>query len=96
MAEDESHLESERFLQELATQPSSVHKAPNNHYHHFVNAYVLTNQTMKRADAVRCAQTEWKQRVVDSEEQYVAQLRKAGVLKAQQDEADRCILRYNL
>ena len=78
MAEAESMLESERFLWELSTHPSSVHKAPNNRYQHFVNAYVLTNQTMKRADAVKCAQAEWKQRVVDSKEQYVAAMRKAA------------------
>ena len=71
-------LESERFLWELSTHPSSVHKAPNNRYQHFVNAYVLTNQTMKRADAVRCAQAEWKQRVMDSKEQYVAAMSKAA------------------
>ena len=76
MAEAESMLESERFLWELSTHPSSVHKAPNR-YQHFDNAYILTNQTMKRADAVRCAQAEWKQRVVDSKEQYVAAMRKA-------------------
>ena len=78
MAEAESMLESERFLWELSTHPSSVHKAPNNCYQHFVNAYILTNQTMKRADAVRCTQAEWKQQVMDSKEQYVAAMRKAA------------------
>ena len=78
MAEAESMLESERFLWELSTHPSSVHKAPNNRYQHFVNAYVLTNQTMKRADAVRCVQAVWKQWVVDNKEQYVKEMRKAA------------------
>ena len=56
------------MLQELvATQPSSIHKVPTNHYQHFVNAYVLTNQTMKHADVVKCAQVEWKDQVVESE-----------------------------
>ena len=33
---------------------------------------------MKQADAVRCAQVEWKQWIVDNEEQYVAALRKVA------------------
>ena len=49
-----------------------------NHYQHFVNAYVLTNQTMKQADMVNCAQVEWKDQVVESEDQYVTALRKAA------------------
>ena len=49
---------SERLLRELAMEPHSVHKAPNNHYQHFVNPYVVTNRTMKQADAVRSAQVE--------------------------------------
>ena len=95
MAEAESMLESERFLWELSTHPSSVHKAPNNRYQHFVNAYVLTNQTMKRADAVRCAQAEWKQQVVDSKEHAVRCSNEGSsrALKTQQDKADRFILK---
>ena len=75
--EVESQLESEQILQELATQPSSVYKAPTNRYQHFVNTYVLTNQTMKWVDAVKCAQVEWKERVLESKDQYIAALRKA-------------------
>ena len=78
MEEVESQLESEQLLQELDMQPSSIHKAPTNRYQHFVNAYVLTNQTMKWADVVKCAQVEWKEQVVESEDQYVAALRKAA------------------
>jgi len=37
---------------------------------------------MKRADAVKHAQVEWKKRIVDSEEHYVAALKKA---EAEQD-----------
>jgi len=33
---------------------------------------------MKQADAVRCAQAEWKERVVTDEEQYTAALQKAA------------------
>ena len=39
-------------------QPSSVYKVPTNHYQHFVTAYVLTNQTMKQADVMKCAEVE--------------------------------------
>lgn len=42
MANTESQCESEQLLWELATQPSSIYKAPTNHYQYFVNAYVLT------------------------------------------------------
>ena len=64
--EVESQLESEQLLRELATQPSSIHKASTNRYQYFVNAYVLTNQTMKRANEVKCAQVEWKERVAEA------------------------------
>ena len=70
--------ESEEFLQELAGHPNSVHKSANHRYHHFVNAFVVTNQKMKRAEAVRCAQAEWKERVVTNEEQYTAALQEAA------------------
>ena len=72
-----AEAESERFLRELAMEPHSVHKAPKNRYQHFVNAYVVTNKTMKREDAVRSAQVEWKTQVSDSEEKYTAALGKA-------------------
>ena len=72
MVEVESQLESEQLFRELAMQPSSIHKDPTNHYQHFVNAYVLTNQMMKQVDAVKCAEVEWKERVAESEDQYVA------------------------
>ena len=78
MAEVESQLESEQMLQELATQPSSIYKAPTNRYQHFVNTYVLKNQTMKWVDAVKSAQVEWKERVLESKDQYIAALRKAA------------------
>ena len=69
---------SEEFLQELAGHPNSVHKSANHRYHHFVNAFVLTHQKMNRADAVRCAQAEWKERVLTNEEQYIAALQEAA------------------
>ena len=78
MAKVELQLESEQLLWELATQPSSIHKTPTNRCQHFVNAYVLTNQTMKRADAVKCTQVEWKDQVAESKDQYVAAVRKAA------------------
>jgi len=43
---------SEEFLQDLAGHPNSVHNSANHHYHHFVNAFVLTLQKMNRANAV--------------------------------------------
>ena len=73
MAERELQRESEQFLLELARHPNSVHKSPTNQYQHFVNAVVVTNDTkMKRADVVKRAQVEWKERAFDSEEHYVA------------------------
>ena len=60
MAEVELQVESEQLLQELAMQPSSVHKAPINCYQHY---------------AMKCAQVEWKEQVAESEDQYVAALR---------------------
>jgi len=69
---------SEEFLQELAGYPNSVHKSANHRYHHFVNTFVVTHQKMNRADAVRCAQAEWKERVVTNEEQYTAALQEAA------------------
>ena len=79
MAERELQHESEQFLLELARHPDSVHKSPTNQYQHFVNAVVVTNDTkMKRADAVKGAQVEWKERAFDSEEHYVAALKKAA------------------
>ena len=54
MAEHELQLEAEQFLLELARHPDSVHKSPTNQYQHFVNAFVVTNDTkMKRADVVK-------------------------------------------
>ena len=41
-------------------------QVPTNHYQHFVNAHVLTNQTMQQADMVKCAQVEWKDQVVET------------------------------
>ena len=64
MAEVESQLEPGQLLCEVAMQPHSIHKAPTSCYQHFVNAYVLTNQTMKQANAVKCAQVEWKELAV--------------------------------
>ena len=75
--EVESQLESEQLLQELDMQPSSVYKAPTNRYQHFVIAYGLINQTMKWTDVVKCVQVEWKERIAENEDQYVAALRKA-------------------
>ena len=44
-----------------------------------MNAIVVTNDTkMQRADAVKRMQVEWKERVFDSEEHYVAALKKAA------------------
>ena len=77
MAECELQLKSEQFLLELARHPDSVHKSPTNQYQHFVNAFVVTNNTkMKRADAVKRPQVEWKEQVVGSKEHYVAALKK--------------------
>ena len=54
--------------------------------------YVLTNQTMRQADAVKCAHVELKEQFVESEDQYVAALRKAAKhLIMQQDEVDQFI-----
>ena len=78
MAEVESQHESEQLLWKLAMQPRSVHKAATNSYLHFVNSYVLTNQMIKWADAVKCVQVEWKERVVESKDRYVAALWKAA------------------
>ena len=56
MAKCELQLEARQFLLELARHPDSVHKSPTNHYQHFVNAFVVTNNMkMKRADAVKRA-----------------------------------------
>jgi len=71
-------FESEQFLLEFARHPDSVHKSPTNQYQHFVNAFVVMNDTkMKRADAVKRVQVEWKEPVVYSKEHYVAALKKA-------------------
>ena len=59
--EVEQQQECAQLLQELAKQPSCMHKHPTNHYQHFVNAYVLTNQMLKWADAVKFVQMEWKE-----------------------------------
>ena len=96
MVDVESQLESEQLLWELATQPSHVHKAPTNRYQHFVNAYVLTNQMIKRADVVKYAQVEWKEWVAESEDQYVAAPRKAAEhLKCNRMKWIDSFLRYN-
>ena len=75
MAKCELQLEARQFLLELARHPDSVHKSPTNHYQHFVNAFVVTNDTkMKRADAVkRASRVEGA-----SKEHYVAALKKAA------------------
>ena len=79
MAERELQLVSEQFLLELTRHPDSVHKSSANQYQHFVNAFVVTSDTkMKRTDAVKHVQVEWKERVVDSKEHYVAALKKAA------------------
>ena len=67
----------ENFLSQLATNPNSVHKAPVNHYQHFVNASVYLSCGIKRADAVRRAQEDWKRRTSSSEEEYFATIRQA-------------------
>ena len=54
MVERELQLEAEQFLLKLARDPDSVHNSPTNQYQHFVNAFVVTNDTkMKRADALK-------------------------------------------
>ena len=51
-----------QFLVELARHPDSVHKSPTNQYQHFMNAFVVVNDTkMKRADATKLVQVEWKE-----------------------------------
>ena len=40
----------ENFLSQLATNPSSVHKAPVNHYQHFINASVYFSCGIKGAE----------------------------------------------
>ena len=57
-------------------EPHSVHKAPKNRYQHFINAYVVTNKTMKREDGVRSARIGWKTHASDSNEKYTAALGK--------------------
>ena len=93
MAEVELQLESEQILQELAMQPSSINKAPTNRYQQFVNTYVLTNQTMKWVDAVKCAQGQGfgKRRPV-----YCSTKESSRTLKTQQDEADQFIFKVKL
>ena len=96
MMEVELQFKFEQMLWELAMQPSSIHKAPTNRYQHFVNTYVLTNQTMKWVDAVKCAQVEWKERVLESEDQYIPALRKAAEhLKHNRMKRINSFLRYN-
>ena len=41
-------------------RPTVVHKNPTGFYQHFVNAYVFVNEHIKRSDAVRQAQREWR------------------------------------
>jgi len=67
-----------RVSRELAGHPNSMNKSANHRYHHFVNVLVVTDTKMKRADAVRCAQAEWKERVVTNEEQYTTALQEAA------------------
>ena len=66
-----------------------MHKPPTNHYQRFVNAYVLTNQMLKWADAVKFVQVEWKERIVGSEDWYVAALSKT--VEMHQDKVDQFI-----
>ena len=49
----------------------------------------MTNQTTKRADAVRCAQAEWQQQIVNSKEEDIkySTEERSGAFKAQQDKA---------
>ena len=65
------------FLSKLAINPNSVHKAPVNRYQHFVNASVYLSCRIKRADAVRRAQEDWKRRASISEEEYYATIKQA-------------------
>ena len=67
----------ENFLSQLATNSNSVHKAPVNHYQQFVNASVYLSCGIKRADAVRRAQEDWKRRASSSEEEYFTTIRQA-------------------
>ena len=68
----------------MAINPNSVHKAPVNRYQHFVNASVYLSCGIKRADAVRRAQEDWKCRASTSEEEYFATVKQAEAkLKSQ-------------
>ena len=59
--------------------------------------YVLTNQKMRQADAVKCAHVELKEQFVESEDQYVAALKKAAKhLIMQQDEMDQFIFKVTI
>ena len=59
------------FLSQLAVNPSSVHKAPVNHYQHFVNFSVyLSHCRAKRTDDVRKAQEDWKSRASKCDEYF--------------------------
>ena len=82
----ESQLKAKQFLWKLGR---SVHKVLNNHYQHFVKHYIMTNQTTKRADAVRCAQAEWQQQIVNSKEEYIkySTEESSGAFKAQPEKA---------
>ena len=73
MAEDSR----EDFLSQLAINPNSVHKAPVNRYQHFVNASVYLSCGIKRADAVRRAQEDWKRRASTSEEYFSTIIKQA-------------------
>ena len=73
----------ENFLSQLAANPNSVYKAPVNHYQHFVNASVYLSCGIKRADAVRRAQEDWKRRASSSEEYFVTIRQAEAKMKSQ-------------
>jgi len=71
-------MATEEFLSQLAKNPDSVHKAPVNRYQHFINAKVyLKCKLLKRADAVKQAQDDWRERTSKSEEEYEATMKLA-------------------
>ena len=72
-------MATEEFLSQLASSVNAVHRAPVNRYQHFINASVYLNSGMKRADAVRNAQVDWKQRASLSDEEYCATMEQAKV-----------------
>ena len=47
-------------LRDLSKRLSSVHKAPVNRYHQFVNAFVFVSPSLSREEGVQKAQRQWK------------------------------------